>query len=101
MFGRTLTWISGHRQLENSYYRDGEPDVVLVGSAMMPRDLGRLPRVVVHVPVSVTEVRRAVPGARWHVRLDVPRDEDEGHALPGMRDPGLTAELGVPAPLAP
>ncbi|MCX4985346.1 hypothetical protein [Streptomyces sp. NBC_00572] len=72
------------------------PDEIVAGSTKMPLDLGRLLPVIVHVLDSVTELRRALPGATWHVHLDdldVPWDESEGYALPGMRDADLAAEL--------
>ncbi|MEV0979379.1 hypothetical protein [Streptomyces sp. NPDC049915] len=80
-------------------YADGgsEPDEILAGSTKMPSDPGRLLPVIDHVLGSLTELRRAVPDAAWGVHLDdvdVPWDEEEGYALPGMRDEGLIAELG-------
>ncbi|MFI6644942.1 hypothetical protein [Streptomyces sp. NPDC050504] len=72
-------------------YEDGgsEPDEIVAGSTKVPFDPDRVLPVVAHVLDSVTELRRALPGARWRVHLDdldVPWDEDEGYALPGMRD---------------
>ncbi|MFF6836652.1 hypothetical protein ACFY84_33315 [Streptomyces sp. NPDC012438] len=63
---------------------------VLAGSTRMPSDPGRCLPVIAHVLDSLTELRRALPGTDWHVHLDdldVPWDEAEGYALPGMRDP--------------
>ncbi|MFJ1789346.1 hypothetical protein ACIOML_34195 [Streptomyces anulatus] len=71
---------------------------VLAGSTKMPHHPGRLMPVIAHVLDSVTELRRAVPGAEWRVHmddLDVPWDEAEGYALPGMRDADLIAELAA------
>ncbi|MGY3676796.1 hypothetical protein [Streptomyces sp. TE33382] len=71
---------------------------VLAGSTKMPHDPGRLMPVIAHVLDSVTELRRAVPGAKWRVHmddLDVPWDEAEGYVLPGMRDADLIAELAA------
>ncbi|MGW2843770.1 hypothetical protein [Streptomyces sp. NPDC001108] len=71
---------------------------VLSGSTKMPHDPGRLMPVIAHVLDSVTELRRAVPGAEWRVHmddLDVPWDEAEGYVLPGMRDADLIAELAA------
>ncbi len=76
-----------------------EPDEILAGSTKMPLDPGRLLPVIACVLDSLTRLRRALPGAEWRVHLDdldVPWYEDEGYALPGMRDPGLIAELGGP-----
>ncbi|WP_033211728.1 hypothetical protein [Kitasatospora phosalacinea] len=61
-----------------------EPGRLLAGSTKMPVDPERALPVIVHVLGSVTELRRALPGARWHVHLDdldVPWDEDAGYAL--------------------
>ncbi|WP_424861652.1 hypothetical protein [Streptomyces sp. MMS24-I29] len=69
---------------------DGE---ILAGSTKLPSDPDRWLPVLTHVLDSVTELRRAVGRAEWHVHMDdvdVPWDENEGYALPGMRD----AELG-------
>ncbi|MFE3518789.1 hypothetical protein [Streptomyces sp. NPDC059166] len=74
---------------------DGEPSRLLEGSTKMPFDPSRVLTVICHVLDSVTELRRALPGARWHVHLDdleIPWDEDDGYALPGMRDTDLAAE---------
>lgn len=74
-----------------------EDDEILAGSTKLPADPGRWLPVVAHVLDSVTELRRAVGGAEWHVHMDdsdVPWDEEEGYALPGMRDAALAAELG-------
>jgi hypothetical protein len=78
-------------------YENGTaPDELLAGSTKMPADMGRLLPVVAHVLDSVTALRRTLPDADWHVHLDdddVPWDDDEGYALPGMRDADLLAEL--------
>ncbi|MEU3948392.1 hypothetical protein [Streptomyces sp. NPDC029526] len=69
---------------------------VLAGSTKLPRAPELVLPVIAHVLDSVTELRRALPGAAWHVHLDdldVDWDEDEGYALPGMRDAGLLTEL--------
>ncbi|GLW59013.1 hypothetical protein [Kitasatospora phosalacinea] len=61
-----------------------EPGRLLAGSTKMPLDPERALPVLVHVLGSVTELRRALPGAAWHVHLDdldVPWDEDGGYAL--------------------
>ncbi|MEU1211996.1 hypothetical protein ABZ424_05945 [Streptomyces sp. NPDC005790] len=76
---------------------DSRPDEVVAGSTKMPFDPGKVLAVLDHVLGSVTELRRALPGAEWRVHmddLDVPWEESEGYAFPGMRDPDLTAELG-------
>ncbi|MEU0132729.1 hypothetical protein ABZ172_01625 [Streptomyces sp. NPDC006296] len=75
---------------------DSRPDLIVAGSTKMPFDPGHLLPVLDHVLGSVTELRRALPGAEWHVHmddLDVPWDETEGYAFPGMRDADLAAEL--------
>ncbi|MGW2178102.1 hypothetical protein ACWCXX_08465 [Streptomyces sp. NPDC001732] len=72
-------------------------DELLTGSTKLPADPDRWLPVTAHVLDSVTELRRAVQGAEWHVHMDdsdIPWDENEGYALPGMRDPELAAELG-------
>ncbi|MEU5402227.1 hypothetical protein ABZ348_23360 [Streptomyces sp. NPDC005963] len=71
---------------------DVDPQEVVAGSTKMPFQPDRLMPVVVHVLDSVTELRRAVPDAEWRVHmddLDIPWDDTEGYALPGMRDAGL------------
>ena len=91
-----------YRDEEALYLYDGggsAPDAVLAGSTKLPLDPDRLLPVVAHVLDSVTALRRALPGARWHVHLDdhdVPWDEDEGYALPGMRDADPAAGAGSP-----
>ncbi|NEC16554.1 hypothetical protein G3I34_30650 [Streptomyces sp. SID8014] len=70
----------------------GEPEEIVAGSTKMPFDPDRVLPVLTHVLDTVTELRRALPGAEWHVHLDdldVPWDEDGGYALPGMRGPDL------------
>ncbi|MET9916267.1 hypothetical protein ABZZ04_04185 [Streptomyces sp. NPDC006435] len=76
---------------------DGRGDELLTGSTKLPTDPDRWLPVTAHVLDSVTELRRAVEGAEWHVHLDdtdIPWDEHAGYDLPGMRDPDLAAELG-------
>ncbi|WP_393060182.1 hypothetical protein [Streptomyces sp. LN549] len=86
---------------ESLYVYDGassEPPEIVAGSTKMPFDPGRLMPVIAHVLDSVTELRRALPDAQWRVHmddLDVPWDEAEGYALPGMRDADLIAELAA------
>ncbi|MFJ6403909.1 hypothetical protein ACIQK9_00135 [Streptomyces hydrogenans] len=66
-----------------------EPDGVVAGSTKMPFDTDRVVPVMIHVLDSVTELRRALPGAEWRVHLDdldVDWDETEGYGFPGMRD---------------
>ncbi|MGC4949978.1 hypothetical protein ACLQ2N_27735 [Streptomyces sp. DT224] len=78
--------------------RAAEPGTVLDGSTKMPLDPGRLLPVVAHVLDSVTELRRALPDAGWHVHLDdldIEWDEAKGYELPGMRDPDLMGELAA------
>ncbi|MFE7364298.1 hypothetical protein [[Kitasatospora] papulosa] len=80
------------------YDSDGSrPDEVVAGSTKMPFDPGKVLPVLDHVLGSVSELRRALPGAEWRVHmddLDVPWGEAEGYAFPGMRDPDLATELG-------
>ncbi|TXS12888.1 MULTISPECIES: hypothetical protein [unclassified Streptomyces] len=76
---------------------DSRPDEVVAGSTKMPFDPDMVLPVLDHVLGSVSELRRALPGAEWRVHmddLDVPWGETEGYAFPGMRDPDLAAELG-------
>ncbi|TRV79430.1 hypothetical protein FKN01_09720 [Streptomyces sp. 130] len=76
--------------------RAAGPGTVLDGSTKMPFDPGRLLPVIAHVLDSVTQLRRVLPDADWHVHmddLDVEWDEARGYELPGMRDPDLMAEL--------
>ncbi|WP_406279820.1 hypothetical protein [Embleya sp. NBC_00896] len=78
--------------------RAAGPEEIVAGSTKMPLDPGRLMPVIAHVLDSVTELRRAMPDAEWRVHmddLDVPWDEAEGYALPGMRDADLIAELAA------
>lgn len=85
---------------ESLYLYEGsasEPEKVVDGSTKMPWDPDRVMPVIVHVLESVTELRRALPDAEWRVHvedLDIPWDDAEGYALPGMRDADLAAELG-------
>ncbi|SDC16324.1 hypothetical protein [Streptomyces prasinopilosus] len=74
------------------------PGESVAESTGMPFDPGRPLPVIARGPDSVTELRRAVPDAEWRVHLDdldVPWDETEGCALPGMRDADLIAELAA------
>ncbi|MYS38267.1 hypothetical protein K388_00692 [Streptomyces sp. KhCrAH-43] len=74
--------------------RRAEPGTVLDGSTKMPFDPGRLLPVIAHVLDSVTELRRTLPDAEWHVHmddLDIEWDGAKGYELPGMRDPDLAA----------
>ncbi|MFD9290056.1 hypothetical protein ACFWBV_17555 [Streptomyces sp. NPDC060030] len=76
---------------------DSRPDEVVAGSTKMPFDPDKVLPVLDHVLSSVSELRRALPGTEWRVHmddLDVPWDETEGYAFPGMRDPDLATELG-------
>ncbi|MER6229830.1 hypothetical protein ABT169_11850 [Streptomyces sp. NPDC001616] len=87
---------------ESLYLYDGDegrPDEVVAGSTKMPFDPGKVLPVLDHVLGSVTELRRALPGADWRVHmddLDVPWDETEGYAFPGMRGPDLPTDPGCP-----
>lgn len=75
-----------------------EPEEIVAGSTKMPFDPGHLMPVVAHVLDSVTELRRVLPDAVWRVHmddLDVEWDEEEGYALPGMRDADLIDELSA------
>ena len=63
-----------------------EPGEILAGSTKLPLEEDRMMPVIVHVLDSLTELRRALPGADWRVHmddLDIPWDEDDGYALPG------------------
>ncbi|WP_282694856.1 hypothetical protein [Streptomyces sp. CC208A] len=76
-------------------YEDGggEPDAIVAGSTKLLLDPDRLLPALIHVLDSVTELRRALPEAEWHVHvddLDVDWDETEGYGFPGMRDPDPT-----------
>ncbi|BAJ27171.1 MULTISPECIES: hypothetical protein [Kitasatospora] len=60
----------------------GEPDDLLAGSTKLPADPERALPVIAHLLGAVTELRRALPGAVWHVHLDdldVPWDERDGY----------------------
>ncbi|MFE6666819.1 hypothetical protein ACFVFH_25050 [Streptomyces sp. NPDC057697] len=75
----------------------GDGGQILAGSTKLPVDPGRWLPVLAHVLDSVTELRRAVAEAEWHVHLDdvdVPWDEAEGYTLPGLHDADLGAEPG-------
>lgn len=81
---------------ESLYLYDQDADApreVVAGSTKMPFDPTRLLPVIAHLLDSVSALRRAIPDAEWRVHLDdldVPWDEAEGYALPGMRDAALT-----------
>ncbi|WP_224281101.1 hypothetical protein [Streptomyces sp. LS1784] len=65
----------------------GEPGEIVAGSTKLPPQLERVMPVIAHVLESVTELRRALSNAEWRVHmddLDLPWDEDEGYALPGI-----------------
>ncbi|MFJ5881282.1 hypothetical protein [Kitasatospora cineracea] len=65
------------------------PEDVLAGSTKLPADPDRALPVITHVLDAVTGLRRALPGAAWHVHLDdldVPWDEDGGY---GFGDDGF------------
>lgn len=95
---------------EGLYLYDGDEDAgegtggngngnaeILAGSTKLPSDPDRWIPATAHVLDSVTALRRAVGGAQWHVHLDdvdVPWDEEEGYALPGLREGALGGELG-------
>ncbi|MFJ4124822.1 hypothetical protein ACIP3U_26300 [[Kitasatospora] papulosa] len=87
---------------ESLYLYDGDegrPDEVVAGSTKMPFDPGKVLPVLDHVLGSVTELRRVLPGADWRVHmddLDVPWDETEGYAFPGMRGADLATDPGGP-----
>lgn len=72
------------------YDADGDQDdEILAGSTKLPSDPDRWLPAISHVLDSVTQLRRAVAGADWHVHLDdvdIPWAETEGYALPGLRD---------------
>ncbi|MFB7917963.1 hypothetical protein [Streptomyces sp. NPDC056061] len=66
---------------------DDQDDEILAGSTKLPSDPDRWMPAIAHVLDSVTELRRAVADAQWHVHLDdvdVPWDETEGYTLPGL-----------------
>ncbi|WP_134662139.1 MULTISPECIES: hypothetical protein [Amycolatopsis] len=66
-------------------YSEVEPDAIVAGSTKMPLDLDRVMPILEHVLGSVTELRRTLPDAQWHVHLDdfdIPWDESEGYFLP-------------------
>ncbi|MFJ4498896.1 hypothetical protein [Streptomyces sp. NPDC088864] len=78
--------------------RTADAGTVLDGSTKLPFDPGRLLPVVAHVLDSVTELRRTLPDAEWHVHLDdldIEWDEAAGYELPGMRDADLAAKLAA------
>jgi len=61
-----------------------EPGEILAGSTKLPSTFGRVVPVVDHVLGSVTELRRALPHAKWHAHVDdvdILWDE-QGYALP-------------------
>ncbi|HIW61285.1 MAG TPA: hypothetical protein H9881_02415 [Candidatus Stackebrandtia excrementipullorum] len=63
------------------------PAEILAGATKMPTDPDRMIPVLTCVLDTVSELRRAVPGAEWSVHLDdldVPWDENDGYAFPGM-----------------
>jgi hypothetical protein len=61
-------------------------DDVLAGSTKMPLDDDRIMPVLDHLLAAVTELRRALPDAHWHVHLDdtdLLWHEEAGYAFPG------------------
>ncbi|MFF2510240.1 hypothetical protein [Streptomyces sp. NPDC058086] len=75
-----------------------EPDEIVAGSTKLPLIESRVLPVIGHVLDSVTELRRALPGAEWHVHIEdveIPWDEDEGYVLPGMLEDAVS-ELDGP-----
>ncbi|MFJ4679795.1 hypothetical protein [Kitasatospora sp. NPDC088783] len=79
-----------YRDEESLYLYDlpedggGEPERIVAGSTKLPLDPDRAMPVITHVLAAVTALRRALPGARWHVHLDdldVPWDEHGGYAF--------------------
>ncbi|MFG2332668.1 hypothetical protein ACGFMM_23975 [Streptomyces sp. NPDC048604] len=66
------------------YDRTTPPDEVLAGSTKLPLEWERVEPVLDHVLASLTELRRAIPGAQWRVHVDdhdVPWDETDGYVL--------------------
>ena len=79
-----------------------EPGEILAGSTKLPLEEDRMMPVIVHVLDSLTELRRALPGADWRVYmddLDIPWDEDGGYAMPGggLQPAGARVPRGQPA----
>jgi hypothetical protein len=77
-----------YEDLYEDLYEGGgsEPGEILAGSTKLPLEEDRMMPVIAHVLDSLTELRRALPGADWRVHiddLDIPWDEDDGYVLPG------------------
>ncbi|MFI8438800.1 hypothetical protein ACIGJO_34745 [Streptomyces sp. NPDC079020] len=73
-----------------------EPEQILAGSTKLTFEPARLFPQLGHLLGSMTELRRAVPEAAWHVAIDdadVEWDERAGYTLPGLDDPDLQAEM--------
>lgn len=78
-----------------------DPEPTLTGSSkLLAEDPIETVRALRFLLENVTDMRRAVPDANWHVHLDdddVPWDDATGYALPGLDDELLRAveqELG-------
>lgn len=73
-----------------------EPEEILAGSTKLSFEPARVFPQLRHLLGSMTELRRAVPDAQWHVAIDdgaVAWQEPVGYTLPGLDDPDLQAEL--------
>ncbi|MFF8773509.1 hypothetical protein [Kitasatospora sp. NPDC015120] len=68
-------------------YDETEPDELVCGATKLPSDPSRLLPVMTEVLSTLSALRRALPGTEWDVHmddLDVPWDEADGYAFPGM-----------------
>lgn len=71
-----------------NFYDEPTDGQILDGSTKMPVNPMRSETFLLRLFDSLTQIRRAVPGATWHVQLDdqqITWDEDRGFFLPGLR----------------
>lgn len=63
----------------------GEPDEIVAGATKLPTDFERVVPVLEYLLGSLSDLRRALPGAEWRVHLDdvdIPWDDSDGFVLP-------------------
>lgn len=71
-----------------NFYAEPTDGQVLEGSTKMPVDPIRTESFLLKLLDGLTQVRRSVPGATWHVQLDgqeIPWDGERGFFLPGLK----------------
>lgn len=71
-----------------NFYDEPTDGQVLDGSTKMPVNPMRTKSFLLKLFDSLSRIRRAVPGATWHVQLDeleIQWDEERGFFLPGLK----------------